>query len=332
MNWQKSLKGKFRKNEALARHTSLRIGGPAQFWFEPRDLSDLQSLVNLAYKKKIPLRVIGAGSNILIDDRGIRGIVVRLNSPCFKRIILYRKQGIRRQIISAGAGLSLAKLIRRVQENALSGFELLAGIPGTAGGALIMNAGNIAERVFDVTVMDKHGRVKIVKRKDAQFSYRNSNLNQYIILSARFKLIREDKRVIKKTISQFLDYRRRTQDLSWPSAGCVFRNPHSKSAFRLRSGLMVSGEPTRLRSGFVLSLLKDEIEPSAAYFIERCGLKGSSIVDAAVSSKHANFIINKGRASFFDISRLMLYITRCVKKRFNLDLEPEIKIWRKTRS
>ena len=312
MNWQRSLKlkGKLRTNERLARHTSFKIGGPVQFWFEPRDLSDLQNLVNIVYKKRMPLRIIGAGSNILVDDRGIKGMVVKLNSPCFKRITVdphtnlrYRGKkgqqvgvGVNRQVISAGAGLSLARLVRFAQENGLSGVELLAGIPGTVGGGLIMNAGNIGDRVLDVTLMDKQGRVKTLKKKDTQFGYRSSNLGRYIVLNAHFKLIKKDKRAIAKSINDYLDYRQKTQDLSRPSAGCSFKNPNSKSA---------------------------------AYFIERAGLRGSSIGDAAVSSKHANFIINKGRASFADILRLKAYIIRCVKIRFNLDLEPEVRIWRK---
>ena len=260
-----------------------------QFWFQPSDLADLQNLVKLARRGKMPLRIIGAGSNILADDRKIKGIVARLDSPCFKRI------AIKQDIIRAGAGVRLAQLVRRTQENGLSGFELLSGIPGTVGGALIMNAGNIGDRVLDVTVLDRCGRIKTIKHKDARFSYRSSNLDRYIILAARFKLFKKDKKAIAKSIKDYLDYRRKTQELSYPSAGCFFKNPNSKSA---------------------------------AYFIERAGLKGSSFGDAAVSHKHANFIINKGKASFDDVLRLAKHITRCVKERFNLDLDPEIKIWK----
>jgi UDP-N-acetylmuramate dehydrogenase len=417
MNWQKSLRGKLKTNEQLARHTSFKIGGPVQFWFEPKDLSDLQNLVNSVCKKRMPLRIIGAGSNTLVDDKGIKGIVVKLNSPCFKRItvnpapstgqrrIKARRGGVNQQLIGAGAGLSLARLLRCAQMHGLSGLELLAGIPGTVGGALIMNAGDIGDRVLDVTVMDKQARVKVLKRKDIRFGYRSSNLGRYIILNAHFKLIKKDKRAIAKSINNYLDYRQKTQDLSRPSAGCFFKNPNLKSVLRLNSGLMVSPSTgsgssrvksrgdvkqsilrlrflrqvvrqahhaanhaeqsrgtqdassfDRLRtntersrmcskdteqsrsagqvvspstgSGSSRAKSRDEVEPSAAYFIERAGLQGSSIGDAAVSSKHANFIINKGRASFADILRLKAYITRCVKIKFNSDLKPEIKIWR----
>jgi len=334
-----SLKGKLRKNEHLARHTSFKVGGPVQFWAEPRDRLDLGKLVNLAHKKKLPLLIIGAGSNILVDDKGIKGIVAKLNSPYFKRIL------VNQQVISAGAGLSLSSLVRCAKEKSLSGFERLAGIPGTAGGALIMNAGNIGDRVLDVTVMNKQGRVKTLRRENIHFGYRNSDLGCYIILSARFKLIKKNKRTIAKSINKYLDYRRRTQDLSWPSAGCIFKNPDSKSVLRLRSlrfaqdfrrtlrrsrsaGLMVGPLISSGRLKKCRARSRRKVEPSAAYFIERAGLKGSSIGDAVVSLKHANFIINKGRASSADILRLMSYITKSVKRRFNLDLEPEIKIWR----
>lgn len=295
-------------NERLAGHTSFKVGGPVQFWIEPKGLSDLQNLVNLACKKEMPLRIIGAGSNILVDDRGIKGAVVKLNSPYFNRISVcpYSNHltqkgrrigvGLNQQVISAGAGVSLARLLRYAQNAGLSGCELLAGIPGTVGGALIMNAGNIGDNVLDITVMDRQGGVKILKRKDIQFGYRESELGRYIILNAHLKLIKKDRRAVSKIINEYLDYRQRTQDLSRPSAGCIFKNPDSNSA---------------------------------AYFIERCGLKGSSFQDAVVSSKHANFILNKGKASSADILRLIRHITRCVKKGFNLYLEPEIRIWRK---
>ena len=271
MSWQKFLKGKLKINERLAKHTSFKIGGPVQFWVEPEDLSDLKNLVLLARKKKIPLRIIGAGSNILVNDRGIKGIVVRLNSPYFKRI------RVNQQIISAGAGLNLAQLVRYAQKFGLSGFELLAGIPGTVGGALIMNAANIGNKVLDVAVMDKLGRIKILKRQNTQFNYRSSNLNRYVILSAHFKLITKDRETINKSINDYLDYRQKTQDLSKPSAGCIFKNPSFDALRSLRMDL------ERSRMG--------PDSPSAAYFIERCGLKGSSFGDAAVSFKHANFVI-----------------------------------------
>jgi UDP-N-acetylmuramate dehydrogenase len=355
MNWQRFLKGELRRKEDLAKHTSFNIGGPVEFWAEPKDLLDLRKLVLFVRKESIPLWIIGAGSNLIVDDRGIKGIVVKLNSPYFRRItFIYPaslnkrrlRAGKNQQVISVGSGVKLANLIRFTQKNNLSGSELLSGIPGTVGGALVMNTQDIGNRVLDVTVMDRQGRVKTIKRKDVQFNYRSSNLDRYIVLSARFKLIKKSKRAIKKKITEYLKYRRKTQDLSFPSCGCFFKNPDSKSVLRLRSVLRLdsglSPERSRMDSGLMVSpstssgclegcrvRSRHRVEPSAAYLIERCGLKGYSIGGAAVSSKHANFILNKGGASFSDILRLKRYITTSVKKKFNIDLKPEIKIWKR---
>ena len=277
-------------------------------------------------------RIIGAGSNLLVNDGKIKGMVVKLSSARFKRITpcpvvpfykagsfaasrrepaQLRRKRANQRLINVGAGVSLARLVSYARRFGLSGCELLAGIPGTVGGALVMNAGGIGNSVFDVLVMDRSGRIKTLKNKDIRFGYRSSNLSRYVILGARLKLVKKSKTAIEKSINEYLIHRRKTQDLSFPSAGCVFKNPNPKPALRLRSGQMAG-----------------KVKSSAAYLIERCGLKGLSFGDAAVSNKHANFIINKGKASFSDIKRLMAHIARHVKKRFNINLEPEIKIWK----
>lgn len=296
----------------------------------------MQNLVSLARKKNIPLRIIGAGTNILADDRGIKGIVAKLSSPYFKKISvdagvksMDRKSGV----ISAGAGVALARLVQRARSCGFSGWELLAGIPGTLGGALIMNAGNIGGSVMDITVIDSYGRYRILKSKQIKFSYRKSSLSRHIILSARFKLIKKDKRLVGRYIDENLGYRQRTQDLSGPSAGCIFKNPscYLERNSRIRHSLSQPGFIRRSGKDPATRAKKSgyKTNPSAAYLIERSGLKGSSFGDAVVSLKHANFIINKGKANSADILRLMTYITRQVKKRFKFDLEPEIKIWRR---
>lgn len=251
----------------------------------------------------------------MVNDGKIRGIVIKLSSVRFKRIapcpdvLLYkagsfavgrrepaqlRRRRANQRLINVGAGVSLTRLVSYARRFGLSGCELLAGIPGTVGGALVMNAGGIGNSVFDVLVMDRSGRITTLKNKDIQFGYRSSNLSRYVILGVRLKFVKKSKTAIEKSINEYLIHRRKTQDLSFPSAGCVFKNPNSKPA---------------------------------AYLIERCGLKGLSFGDAAVSNKHANFIINKGRARFRDIKRLMAHIAGQVRKRFNIILEPEIKIW-----
>lgn len=293
MNWWKELRGRVKLNEPLENYTTLKIAGRAKFFIEPKDINDLKLLLSLLRRYKIPLRIIGAGSNILVSDKGVDAAVIRLDSPYFNRLSL--KNGY----LEVGSGVGLNEVVLATQRRGLSGVEFLAGIPGTIGGALAMNAGipqaNIAQTVKDITVMDYYGNIKTLNKKDIKFSYRSSHLSRYIILSARLKLVKKNKRKIKDEINKYLNYRHITQDLSLPSCGCIFKNPRGDSAGRL---------------------------------IDLCGLKGKRIGDAFVSLKHANFILNLGNAKAGDVFKLMDLIKKKVKKRFNVTLEPEIKIWR----
>jgi len=292
MNWQKSLKGKVKTQESLKRHTTFKIGGPAKIFFEPRDIEGLRSALNLSKKNRIPILVIGAGSNILVSGNGLEAIVLRLNAPGFKKIIFKHNR------LEAGSGAFLSQIVRKAGELGLSGAESLWGIPGTVGGALIMNAGvrgeDIADLVEDVRVMDYNGNIKILNKSDIKFGYRKSDLAKYIILSATLNLVKCDKKKVKARITKYLAYRRDTQDLSLPSAGCVFKNPKGHSAGRL---------------------------------IDLCGLKGKRVGNACISFKHANFIVNLGNARAKDVLKLMALAKREVRRKFNIDLEPEIKIW-----
>jgi UDP-N-acetylmuramate dehydrogenase len=289
----KVLSGRVRFEEPLKKHTTFKIGGRAQFFIEPADSADLKSALVLAKRYKIPVFVIGAGSNILISSRGVDGMILHLNSPFFKGI--YNKKD---NCLNVGSGLTLRHLIREARERSLSGVEFLVGIPGTVGGALAMNAGswgkNIADLLERAAVMDYNGNVKILNKKDIKFGYRKSSLAKYIILNANFKLAKKNKAEIKENIKRYLEYRRNTQDTSLPNAGCIFKNPHRKSAGRL---------------------------------IDLCGLKGKSIGGACVSRRHANFILNRKHACSYDVLRLIDLIKKRVKLKFNIELEPEIKIW-----
>ena len=307
MNWLKSskifngIKGKVKFLEPLNNHTTFRIGGPARFFIEPKDTNDLKLLLNLVKRHKMPFLLIGRGSNILINDKVLNAVVARLNASYFKRVSF--KNGS----LEIGSGVLLNRLVLFAKEHGLSGAEFLAGIPGTVGGALAMNAGvseknknqkiitkNIADLVETATVMDYSGNVKILNKKDISFSYRRSSLSRYIILSGGIKLIKRDKKQIDNKINAYLKNRRLTQDLSHPSAGCIFKNPAGYSAGRL---------------------------------IDLCGLKGMKIGDACVSQRHANFILNLGDANAGDVLKLMDLIKKRVRGRFSLKLEPEIKIW-----
>ncbi len=295
MNWWKELKDKVKLREPLRKHTTFRIGGPAKFFIEPKDLNDLKRTLIILKQHKIPVLVIGAGSNLLIADRGLEAAVLKLSAPCFKNMIF---QG---HNLDAGAGAALNALVSSCAKRGLSGAEFLVGIPGTLGGALAINAGqakegrSIGNLVEAVTVIDYNGRLKQIDKKDIKFGYRSSSLSGYIILSARLKLVRKNKREIRRTMDGYIVYRRESQDYACACAGCIFKNP--------------PGEP-------------------AGKLIDLCGLKGKGIGKARVSLKHANFIINGGGAKAADVLRLMDIIKKEVKNKFKLTLKPEVKIWR----
>lgn len=293
MSWWKSLKGNSSTGVPLKDHTTFKIGGAAAYFIEPWDNADLKLLINLTKRYKIRCLVIGAGSNILVSDKGVDRAVVHLGAPYFRRL------AYKENIIEAGAGISLPRLIDAASKVSFSGLEFLAGIPGTLGGALAMNAGAwgecIGDMVRDVTVADRAGAIKTIPRDKILFGYRTSDLDRYIIVSARLRLISGKESKIKERIAGYLRERAQTQELSFPSAGCVFKNPRGDSAGRL---------------------------------IEECGLKGRRIGGALVSLKHANFIVNAQDATSRDVLALMRLVKKEVKNKFQIELEPEIKVWK----
>ena len=292
MNWWKRLKGRLKLEEPLSKHTTLRTGGPVKFFIQPADTQDLKLLITSAKRYKIPLSVIGAGSNILAGDKRLRRMAVSLSSPFFKEI------AFKGNLVEAGSGLMLAKLVSETAKRGLSGAEFLSGIPGTLGGALVMNAGawgsQISKRVMKIRVMDSRGRIKNLAREKIDFAYRKSNLEKFIILGATLKFFRREKRKIRQDIGRYRRQRQLLQDRSFPSAGCIFRNPPGDHAGRL---------------------------------IDLCGLKGRGFGGARISSKHANFILNRKNGRAADILKLMKLIKKEVKDNFKINLQPEIKIW-----
>ncbi|MDO8662059.1 MAG: UDP-N-acetylmuramate dehydrogenase [Candidatus Omnitrophota bacterium] len=291
MNWPKE--SRIRTNYPLKNNSTFRIGGCAQFFCEPKDTAELKLLIKIAGQNKLPVFILGAGSNLVISDKGVRGLVIKLGSPYFKRISLEKGN------IRVGSGAALAQLIKFSRDKSLQGAEFLSGIPGTAGGGLAMNAGCwgsvMGNLVKEAEVMDKGGRIKNLKRSQIKFVYRKSSLAKYIILSSLLSLKQGKAREIEKNIKKYLGERRKSQDLTWPNAGCIFKNPENNSAGRL---------------------------------IELCGLKGRHVGGAYISERHANFILNKGNASAKDVLRLMRITGKQVKDKFKLLLEPEIKIWK----
>lgn len=293
MHWPKDLNKKIKTKTKLAGLTSFKIGGPAKFYFEPENYASLSRVLLTARHAGIKVFILGSGSNLLASDSGVNGLVIKLTSKDFKKI---NKLG---NCLISGSALKLSRLIQFAKEEGLSGLEFLAGIPGTLGGALAGNAGAwgkaIGELVKDVVVLDYYGRPKKIFRKDLKFAYRSSGLSKYIIISATLGLEPGNKDLIKQKIKEYLLKRNKAQNNSFPNAGCVFKNP-------------------------------DKI--SAGYLIDRCGLKGKIIGGAAVSDKHANFILNLKQAKAVDVLALMSLIKRKVKSKFKVKLNPEIKIWR----
>lgn len=313
MSWQKELKkiikGRVILNEPLSRHTTFKIGGRADCWVEPRDAQDLRRALLFAQKNRQPVFVIGKGSNLLVKDKGLRGMTVSLTQPCFKKIE-FVDDGMR-----VGAGLSLAALINLAQREGLSGCEFLSGIPGTVGGAVFMNAGVradglgvnryrcVGDIVEEVRAMRYDGSEAVLRKKDLKFSYRSSSLSDFIITAVRLRFRLKKSEEIRRTIERLWQCKKLRQEFSRPSAGCVFRNPQSHARDSLKQPIVSAGQ-----------------------LIDLCGLKGLSCGKAMVSRTHANFIVNNGRANARDVLKLMQIIREKVKKKFALDLIPEIKI------
>ncbi len=276
--------------EPLRRYTSLGIGGPAQALVFPSDAEDLQQLLKLAHDAAIPFYVLGAGSNLLVRDGGFKGLVVSLCLG-FKRI------SHRENIIKVQAGAHVSKLLAYAQANNLGGLEFLAGIPGTVGGAVAMNAGaggsEIGQRVKAVSVLTPDVQYVRFTREKINFGYRSSSLADCgIVLGAELELSPMDSGAVADKVSRFLSERKRNQPAG-SSAGSIFKNPPGDYAGRL---------------------------------IEEAGLKGVSIGDAQVSAQHGNFILNKGTASARDVEALIQLVQKEVARKKGVCLEPEVKI------
>ena len=312
MNWcrdlKKIIKGKVRFNELLSGHTTFKIGGPADIWIEPNDLNDLSKIVRFAKEKHLKVFIIGNGSNLLVKDKGYRGIAIKLNAPFFKKIEFNDEK------VTVGSGLDLYRLVDITKNKNLSGCEFLVGIPGTVGGALVTNVGvswtsnlrdkraSIADLIEEVDVLTLNGRTKTLKKKNLKFDYRSSDLSKYIVISAKLKLKLKKRSQINKTIEEFIKYRNSTQKIKRANAGCIFKNPV-------------------LNKNYL-----DKNRSTAAKLIDLCDLKGKRVGDVSVSRKHANFIVNQGKAKALDVLRAIKIIQKRVKEKFNIYLEPEIKI------
>ncbi len=304
--WLESrFKNSVRFDESMSKHTSLRVGGAADAFVMPEKPEELVDLIRWCRQKDIPFLVIGDGTNLLVKDSGIRGIVIVL-TKCLKTITRrdMERNGI---IVTAPAGARIQALCSFAVKNGLKGMNFAVGIPGTVGGGIMMNAGtahgSIKGVLDSIKILLPDGHTKIIMRENLDFEYRKlslkdevkeGNQGQPIILGACFCLRPSDPRKLQKDAEKILKARKERQPAGLHSAGCFFKNP-------------LSGK-------------------TAGDLIDLAGLKGKSIGGAEISLKHANFIINRNKASASDILALIELVRRTVSKKFNINLEPEVKI------
>ncbi len=281
-----------RPGEPLAMHTWFQLGGAAEYFAEPETADELISLVRRCHDEGVEIRMLGQGSNILVRDEGVPGLVVHLSAPAFCNI---RIEG---RSLAAGGGALLGRVVTTAVHQGLAGLETLIGIPGTVGGALHGNAGtpssNIGQWTLHATTVGANGDVSERTADELSFGYRQSNLDDLIVLEARCELEEDDPRQLAQRMQKHWIMKKASQPLGHQSAGCVFKNPRGSSAGEL---------------------------------IDRAGLKGTRIGGAVVSDRHANFIIAEPECSSQDVLRLIDLIRGQVHDRMGVDLELELEIW-----
>ncbi len=278
------------ENEPLKKHTSFKIGGEAEMFVSVDNITQLQAVLKACKENAIPLFIIGRGSNLLISDDGMKGVVLTLDGD-------FRDISLKENTITCGAGVNLSKLCMFALSESPSGLEFAYGIPGSVGGAAYMNAGaydgEMKDVVKSVTHITPEGNIETLELKDLDLSYRHSvyKTNDNIILFVTMELQKADSEQIKAKMDDFMNRRKTKQPLEYPSAGSVFKRPQGNYAGTL---------------------------------IEKCGLKGKSIGGAQVSQKHAGFIINTGDATCEDVLNLIRFVQDTVKEETGYFLECEI--------
>lgn len=281
-------------DEPMKKHTSFKIGGNAECFVKVKTEEDLKQVLNFVSQNNIRLTILGNGSNVLVLDGGIKGIVAKIE---IKKIeIKEQKEKIE---VTVGAGTKNAELAVTLLKNNITGFEEIAGIPGTIGGAIRMNAGAHGKEIKDIVktvkVMDYHGQVKEMSNSEMQFEYRNSIISKekYIVLETVLELEKGNSNNIKEKMDEYFEFRKEKQPLEFPSAGSTFKR----------------GED------FITAKLIDD-----------CGLKGYKIGGVEISTKHAGFVVNTGNATAKDVLALTTYVKEEVNKKFNKKIELEIEI------
>ncbi|BFU92578.1 MAG: UDP-N-acetylenolpyruvoylglucosamine reductase 2 [Nitrospira sp.] len=283
------VRGLVRFNAPLKEYTSFHIGGPADVLVEPADVEDIVRLAKQTREQKLPIFVLG-GTNLLVRDKGIRGVVVSLA----KLRAIKEEPG---SVLYAEGGVGMPTLIGHAIRRSLAGLEWAAGIPGTVAGCVVMNAGTrlgeMKDSVKAVRIVSPKGALIDCPAKAIEFRYRRAMLPSGVMVGVWLQLRQGVRSDIEKVVKEYLHYRRETQPLALPSAGCVFKNPLNDSAGRV---------------------------------VEAAGLKGTSVGDALVSTKHANFIVNQGHASAADVLLLIKKVRTRIAQQTGIKLELELKI------
>ena len=279
------------RNEPMRKHTTFRIGGPADFYLCPHSAKEIQKTVAICREEELPYFILGNGSNLLVSDQGYRGVVIQL----WKNVSDILVEGCR---IRAKAGASLAKIAGEALEEGLTGMEFAAGIPGTLGGAVVMNAGAYGGEMKDILqealVMDEQGEIFTLKKEEPHLGYRTSIIKEkgYIVLAAALELQPGDRKEIKEKMDELKQRRVEKQPLDMPSAGSTFKRPEGYFAGKL---------------------------------IMDAGLRGFSVGGAQISEKHCGFVVNTGKATANDVLTLIREVQKRVRDKFGVELETEVK-------
>lgn len=279
-------------DEPMSRHTTFRIGGPADYFIHPQSREEVREIVRLCTEKKLDYYILGNGSNLLVSDAGFRGVMIQI----YQNMSRVRAE---KQRLFVQAGALLSQTAKTAAEEGLTGLEFAAGIPGTVGGAVTMNAGayggEMKEITEAVTVLDREGKIRRLKRNELEFGYRKSAISKYgyIVLEAELLLQAGDREQILEKIEDLCRKRKEKQPLEFASAGSTFKRPEGYYAGKL---------------------------------IMDAGLCGFSIGDAQISEKHCGFLINKGNATASEVMALISHVRIKVKELFGVELEPEVKL------
>ena len=278
-------------DEPMKRHTTFRIGGPADYFIMPEGIKEVKDVVTLCRQEKMPYYIMGNGSNLLVGDKGYRGVIIQI----YKNMNVITVTG---STVAAQAGALLSKVAGAAYESGLAGFEFASGIPGTIGGAVMMNAGaygsEMKDRILSATVLTDENEVRILGKEELELGYRTSVIARkgYLVLTVELGLETGDQREIKKQLDILKDERVSKQPLEYPSAGSTFKRPEGHFAGKL---------------------------------IQDSGLKGFQVGGAQVSEKHSGFVINKDQATAADVVSLMEQVREKVYQQFGVSLEPEVK-------